>query len=90
MSGSDRSELSGSERYYGLGEAARMCGVRPYVITNLFYHGHLDEARTVFVANRRLIPASYVLEIKRVLAERGYLSGRRGGRVAEVAKKVAG
>ena len=60
--------------YVGVGDCAREIRARrPKDISDLFYHGVLDGLICPVVANRRLIPRSYVPTIRAVLADRGLL-----------------
>jgi hypothetical protein len=54
-------------------DVARLKGVAPRVISDLFYARRLEDLRCPIVGGRRLIPADYVTEIERVLREAGHL-----------------
>jgi hypothetical protein len=53
-------------------DVARLKGVAPRVISDLFYARRLDDLRCPIVGGRRLIPADYLPEVERVLREVGY------------------
>jgi hypothetical protein len=57
--------------HLGSTEVARLFGVRPRDISDLFYGGILDDSKCVVVGGRRLIPRTYLDTIKRVLLKRG-------------------
>ncbi len=50
-------------------QVARQFGVRPRDISDLFYRRRLSDKRCPVVAGVRLIPASYLPTIERVLRE---------------------
>jgi hypothetical protein len=54
-------------------DVARQLGARPQDISGLFYRRFLSDERCPVIAGRRLIPADYVPEVRRVLVERGLL-----------------
>jgi hypothetical protein len=56
-----------------LSDVARELGVPPKFLADLFYRGRLDAGRCGTFAGRKVIPRSYVTEIRRVLAELGKL-----------------
>jgi hypothetical protein len=58
-------------------QAARLWGIPPRLISDLFYARRLDDRRCQVVAGRRLIPADYLTEIERVLRESGYLASQQ-------------
>lgn len=51
-------------------EVARKIGCRPREISDLFYSRRLDDERCPIVGRRRVIPADYVAEIRRVVKSR--------------------
>ncbi len=55
--------------YLSVGETADALGIRPRVITDLFYARKLSTERCPIIAGRRLIPRDFVPEIERVLRE---------------------
>jgi len=55
---------------------ARRLGIPPRKISDQFYSRALDDSRCPIVDGRRLIPETYVPEIKRLLAERGVVLER--------------
>ena len=59
--------------YLSVSETAREIGARPRDISDLYYRRILDDAICPIIANRRLIPRSYVPTVREVLAERGLL-----------------
>ena len=54
-----------------VGEVGREFGVRPSVITALFYEGRLRDDLCPIVAGRRLIPSSYLRIIAMELRRKG-------------------
>jgi hypothetical protein len=60
-------------RYYIVSEVARKLGVNPREISDAFYQRLLDDARCPIAGGRRMIPADYIPEIKRVLKTRARL-----------------
>lgn len=54
-----------------VGQAARNLGVRPTLITQLFYEGRLRDDLCPVVAGRRLIPPGYVEIIAMELRRKG-------------------
>jgi hypothetical protein len=70
------------EKSFTVGEVARelsrQCGVKilPQKLTLLFYTGKLDEDRCQIVAKRRMIPESYIQEIRATLEARGVVPMR--------------
>ncbi len=54
-------------------DIARELGCRPRDISDLFYARKLDDSRCPIIAGRRVIPAEYVPEVRRVLTEVGKL-----------------
>jgi hypothetical protein len=48
-------------------DVARSLGVAPRAISDLFYARRLDDRRCPILGGRRLIPAEYVNEIRRVV-----------------------
>lgn len=59
-------------------QLARRLGVKPRVLTDLFYSRVLDDARCPIVGTRRIIPADYIAEIERALVERGIIRETAG------------
>ena len=55
----------------GVGDVARLLGVRPPQITDLFYKGHLRDDLCPIVGGRRLIPPEYVSLIAMGLRRKG-------------------
>lgn len=60
-----------------VGEVARQLRCTPQEITLLFYRRFLDNARCPVISGRRLIPADYIPEIKRVVREQRQLRAAR-------------
>ena len=58
---------------YSVSGVARLLGVPPPLISNLFYRRLLSDKICPVVDGRRLIPVHYVGEIKRLLRERGLI-----------------
>ena len=56
---------------YVVSEVARMAGVRPRDISDLFYSRELSDQTCPIVGGRRLIPATYVPVIVAALKEHG-------------------
>jgi hypothetical protein len=56
---------------YSVSEVARIAGVRPRDISDLFYSRELPDQRCPIVAGRRLIPVDYVPVIMAALKEHG-------------------
>ena len=54
-----------------VGDVARRLGVRPAVITALFYQRRLSDERCPIVAGRRLIPPDYMDVIALELRQKG-------------------
>lgn len=57
--------------YPSVGDVARRLGVRPAVITMMFYRRELSDEHCPIVAGRRLIPPDYVDVIAMVLRRKG-------------------
>lgn len=55
-------------------EVARQLGVLPRIIADFFYQGRLDEKECPSIGGRRIIPASYVPTIRKVLQKAGKLA----------------
>lgn len=53
--------------YLSVSEAARRLGVAPRKISDAFYRRELNDALCPIVANRRLIPESYLSQLAVVL-----------------------
>ena len=53
-----------------VGDAAKLLGVRPKEITDLFYRGLLNDSICPIVGNRRCIPPDYVDQIGTILRRR--------------------
>jgi hypothetical protein len=62
---------------YTISGVARQLGVPPPILSTLFYRRVLSDQICPVVDGRRLIPAHYLGEIKRVLRERGLLANGR-------------
>ncbi|MHC4445887.1 MAG: hypothetical protein ACYTF1_22860 [Planctomycetota bacterium] len=58
-----------------VGDVARILGVRPSKITQLFYERRLDDDLCPIVGGRRLIPAEYVEIIAMELRRKGVALG---------------
>ena len=56
----------------GVGDVARRLGVRPSVVTQLFYEGRLRDDLCPIVAGRRLIRPDYVAVIGMELRRKGF------------------
>ncbi len=56
-------------------DVARFFGVPPRRIPDLFYQGKLDVDRCEVIGGRRLIPESYLPEVKQLLRETDDLQG---------------
>ncbi len=54
-------------------DAARLLGVAPRVISDLFYARRLDDRRCPIVGGRRLIPPDYLGEVEAALRAAGHL-----------------
>ncbi len=61
------------ERTLTTGQVAAQLGVRPKLITDLFYAGRLRENVCPVQSGRRLIPENYVEEVARALRTAGKL-----------------
>jgi hypothetical protein len=70
-------------KYLSVGDVARQLGVRPAVITALFYQRQLTGDRCPIVAGRRLIPPDYVDVIVMELRRKGIEVRPRGGDAVE-------
>ena len=55
-----------------VGQVSRQVGVAPWVLSNLFYRGRLDDALCPVVMGRRQIPPDYVPEIRKAIRRSGY------------------
>ena len=66
-----------------VGDVARQLGVRPSVITQLFYERRIRDDRCPIVAGRRLIPPDIVEVIAMELHRKGMPMKRNGRQVAE-------
>jgi hypothetical protein len=53
---------------------ARRFGVRPRVISDLFYDRILDDSACPIIAGRRCIPEEYIPEVESKLRERGLIA----------------
>jgi hypothetical protein len=53
--------------FYSVGEVADELGVKPRVLSDLFYKRVLSSDRCPIVSGRRMIPADYLAEITAVL-----------------------
>ena len=51
-------------------DAARRLGVKPTMLSDGFHRGKLDVSKLVPMGNRRLVPTSYLPEIRRILKKR--------------------
>jgi DNA-binding transcriptional regulator YdaS (Cro superfamily) len=65
--------------YTSVSAVARRLGVTPTMISNLFYRRILSDEICPVIDGRRLIPSHYVLEIERLLIERGLLEEKNKG-----------
>jgi hypothetical protein len=54
-------------------EAARELAVAPRLISDLFYRRLLDDAAAPIVGGRRIIPRTYLDNIRAVLSQAGHL-----------------
>jgi hypothetical protein len=54
-----------------VGAVARLLGVRPQIISHLFYSGRLRDDLCPVVSGRRLIPDTYVPQIEAALRRHG-------------------
>jgi hypothetical protein len=54
-------------------QVARQFGIRPRVISDLFYSRILDDTRCPIAGRVRLVPSNYLPRVKRVLSERGLI-----------------
>lgn len=61
---------------YSITDAAAEIGCRPRDISDGFYGRQLDESRVFRLAGRRVIPAEYLPEVRRVMLERGKVCRR--------------
>lgn len=61
-------------RSQSISDIARLVGLPPRLLSDLFYQRVLDDARCPIVAGRRIIPEDYVPEIVKVLRERGLIN----------------
>ena len=57
--------------HFTVSEVARHFGIRPRVISDLFYSRTLDDLVCPIVGGRRIIPHTYIPTIENVLRERG-------------------
>lgn len=55
------------------GEVARLLGVHPHQVAQIFYEGRLKDDRCPIVGGRRIIPSSYVEIIAMELRRKGIL-----------------
>jgi hypothetical protein len=66
-------------KYRSVSEVARVLGVRPRDVSDLFYQRLARDDMCPVVGGRRLIPACCVSEIEELLRERGLLSTAKQG-----------
>ena len=59
------------DKLYTVSGAARVLKARPKDISDLFYLRELRDDKAPVLSGRRLIPASYLGEIRRVLEQHG-------------------
>ncbi|HPF41853.1 MAG TPA: hypothetical protein P5081_17620 [Phycisphaerae bacterium] len=52
-----------------ISDAARIVGIPPKRICNMFFSGRLDDSRCPRLGRRRLIPLDYIAEIKAKVKE---------------------
>jgi hypothetical protein len=77
MSVNNRRTAMPERLFLSVGEAADEIGVKPRMISDLFYARQLSAERCPIVAGRRLIPRDYLPEIAAVLASSGSNKERR-------------
>jgi len=54
-------------KHFSVSEVARLYGVSPRVISDLFYQRRLSDARCPVIGDRRIIPQDYLAEIAKAL-----------------------